>query len=345
MKISYVYKLTSKVTGKYYFGSRTVAKAGLDPLDDLGVYYFSSSAVISSEFKNAPGLFEREIIFTHASREEVCVVEKSYTDIAVSDPMSYNMFSWPETINPIKLGKLGGSGLQARVRVDVELQNAQREWSKKGARVAASIAHSKKDENGKSLHGLKLAQDLNRRIHLAKDDKGKSIHSVMVNKKIHSAKNPEGKSISAVNAGTHTKMKHINDLEFSEKTRVDNSERLKARHQLRLENGKSAIAVVGGKASKLNNKLLEARMVGEAHPFWPAYLRQQEGIKANAERAKPFREECKALCRILGIKLDVHPVSGADKFQARLSELKALLAERTPAKEGYSQELQHGPGR
>jgi hypothetical protein len=76
----YVYKLTNKNTGEFYFGSR-VANIGIkrSPEKDLWKYYFSSSKEIKAII-NAHGaeIFHPEIIYTNTDRDEVYWQEQKF---------------------------------------------------------------------------------------------------------------------------------------------------------------------------------------------------------------------------------------------------------------------------
>jgi hypothetical protein len=68
---SYVYKLTNKVTGQFYFGSRTgnVRKCR-NPEDDLWIYYFSSSRKVKELIEeHGINMFVVEILSRHDDYE------------------------------------------------------------------------------------------------------------------------------------------------------------------------------------------------------------------------------------------------------------------------------------
>lgn len=119
MNISYVYRITHKQTSKWYIGSRTTS---VDPLDDLGIRYFTSG-VAQVEFKSNPDTFTCEILFTHESREVVNAEESRLIDEtdAVGDPMSYNIANWPLVCNPVKAGKKAGY-LTAELGIGIHAQ-------------------------------------------------------------------------------------------------------------------------------------------------------------------------------------------------------------------------------
>lgn len=89
--IPYVYILTDRETGKKYIGSR-YAK-GCEP-DDLGVKYFTSSAVVKPLFQRDPNRFEKQIIAV-ADPEYVIFLEKKLIDFhdAVVSEHFYNRTS------------------------------------------------------------------------------------------------------------------------------------------------------------------------------------------------------------------------------------------------------------
>ena len=88
MHTPYVYRLTDRVTGKRYIGSRYAARC--QP-EDLGVSYFTSSSVVSKLFKSDPARFDKHIIVTGAV-EYVINVERTMIDLygAVISEQFYN---------------------------------------------------------------------------------------------------------------------------------------------------------------------------------------------------------------------------------------------------------------
>jgi hypothetical protein len=84
----YVYRLTDKVNGKRYIGSR-YAKV-CDP-SDLGVSYFTSRPEVSRLFKTDPSRFDKQVIVT-GSKEYVINVEKTLINLydAVNSDEFYN---------------------------------------------------------------------------------------------------------------------------------------------------------------------------------------------------------------------------------------------------------------
>ena len=123
--IPYVYRLTDKVTGKRYIGSR-YAKV-CDP-SDLGVTYFTSRPEVKTMFKFDPDRFKKQIMVT-GTKEYVIEVEKTLIDLydAVKSDDFYN-----RTNNKA-----------------IHVDDAAR------GRVKT---HSEKDGSGKSLHAVKIGR-------------------------------------------------------------------------------------------------------------------------------------------------------------------------------------------
>ena len=121
----YVYRLTDKVNGKRYIGSR-YAKV-CDP-SDLGVSYFTSRPEVANLYRADPSRFEKQIIVV-GEKNYVIKVESDLIDLydAVKSDEFYNRTN-NKAIHP--------------------------EDAKKGT----DKLHSEKDENGKSLHAIKLGK-------------------------------------------------------------------------------------------------------------------------------------------------------------------------------------------
>jgi hypothetical protein len=62
-------------------------------------------------------------------------------------------------------------------------------------RRTALRQHEEKDENGKSLMGVKNAKRLNEIIHAEKDERGKSLHGVKHGNRLHSQRDEQGRSL------------------------------------------------------------------------------------------------------------------------------------------------------
>ena len=67
-KQTYVYKITDRFNGKFYIGYRTCL-ASTDPLDDLGVSYYTSGKM-KDTFRNFKQFFDREIISSHKDKRD-----------------------------------------------------------------------------------------------------------------------------------------------------------------------------------------------------------------------------------------------------------------------------------
>lgn len=91
MKFHYVYRVTSLVESKHYYGSRTSLKP---PVEDIGIEYFTSTTdkKFKKEFKNNPSQFKLKIISEHRTREEALFYEiKLHTRFKVDkNPNFYN---------------------------------------------------------------------------------------------------------------------------------------------------------------------------------------------------------------------------------------------------------------
>lgn len=185
--IPYVYRLTDRVTGKRYIGSR-YAKV-CDP-SDLGVTYFTSRPELAQLFKADPGKFEKQIIVT-GTREYVIKVEFDLIEShgAVMSDEYYNRAN-AKGIHPDDIIKTH------LVKNEFGVSKHASEMGKIGGKVTALIIHKLKDQFGRSVHGVKAGTLLN----MHKNAGGKSISGVKGSAKTHSVKNQDGKSIVGVDA-------------------------------------------------------------------------------------------------------------------------------------------------
>lgn len=81
----YVYKLTHRETGKFYFGYRYTNK--VPAIDDLGVYYFSSSSEVSDlGFSN----FDLVIVAEFSTAEDAYRFENTLIEEHFQNPLCLN---------------------------------------------------------------------------------------------------------------------------------------------------------------------------------------------------------------------------------------------------------------
>ena len=129
-----------------------------------------------------------------------------------------------------------------------------------GGKKGAEKLHEAKDENGKSLHAVRM----NEKIHGEKDENGKSLRSL----NLHKEKDENGKSLHAVGMGK----------KGAEKT-----------HEAKDENGKSVNAVKAGKeggregSKKTNAQIWESTIDGfRSNAGAVAYHNKARGWDPNA---------------------------------------------------------------
>ena len=89
--VVYVYKITFKLTGQFYYGSRTIKTANKRPEDDLFITYFTSSKVIKSLIKeHGAHEFITDILFTSSSYNETYEFEQTLIKTNIQDPLCVN---------------------------------------------------------------------------------------------------------------------------------------------------------------------------------------------------------------------------------------------------------------
>lgn len=149
--IPYVYRLTDKVTGKRYIGSRYAKSCSPD---DLGVTYFTSSRVVKPLFKQDPDRFEKQVLVT-GSVGYVIAVEKTLLDLydAVMSDGFYNLSNGKAIHPDLNGGKLGGA---------------------KSKELGLIQALGRSGAGGRATKGMSYKSELAKRIHSKKNAEGKS---------------------------------------------------------------------------------------------------------------------------------------------------------------------------
>ena len=90
MKTPYVYKVVSKVSGEFYYGSRTCKDC--DTEEDFSVYSTSNS-IVANMIKDNPHLWEKHIEFT-GSTEDVLFTELQLIKKQLHYPLSLNRITF-----------------------------------------------------------------------------------------------------------------------------------------------------------------------------------------------------------------------------------------------------------
>jgi hypothetical protein len=124
-------------------------------------------------------------------------------------------------------------------------------------RKASKIAHSDRDDSGKSINASINAK----KGHEVKNEEGKSVHAIRMVQSVHRAKNEEGKSIQAVKLG---KITHL--LKNEEGKSIRAIEMVQKANEKKTEDGRSFNAVNAAKRRHLNldqdGKSITARQLG-----------------------------------------------------------------------------------
>jgi hypothetical protein len=187
----YTYKVTFEEIPHWYWGVHKEAKFGEvylgSPVTHKWMWEFYTPCVQICE----------EFPFTDEGWKEANQVEDRLIMPDLNNPLCLN-----ESCGAvISLEVLRKSGARAAERLAQEKDERGKckhyvEMGKKGGRHSNrsadhmnEVVHSKKDEEGKSLHTL----NLNRKLHEDRNEEGKSLHSL----KLHSEKDSSGKSLHA----------------------------------------------------------------------------------------------------------------------------------------------------
>lgn len=192
---AYVYRLTDKVTGKYYIGSNY--KKGCCATW-LGTRYFTSSKLIRGLFQYDPDRFVREILVIgdpdYVLDFETRLLEKLD---AKNDHGSYNCHNNKNNLNSRKVGLLTkemGTGIHGRSKEKMSLDGA------KAGKISCEIRHRAKDADGKSI----FAKQIGRASHTIKNSEGKSVRMIDVGKRSmearHKQKDDQGRSLAVMNS-------------------------------------------------------------------------------------------------------------------------------------------------
>lgn len=215
--IPYVYRLTDRETGKRYIGSR-YAKV-CEPAD-LGVSYFTSSKTLSQIFRADPARFEKQIIVT-GDKNYVMGVERSmlvFHDAMLSEGF-YNRTN-NAGVHP-EDNRRGGLKSKAEKTGIFSLTKEQQ-------RVNGLNVHLDKDAAGRSVVAVKLGKLSAER---------RSILGV-------SYLTQEGRSLGGVRSGNAAKENRTGVHAF---TKDERATLINKQHELKTPEGKSALAVSGGR--------------------------------------------------------------------------------------------------
>lgn len=143
MNIPYVYRLTDRLTGKWYIGSSY--RNGCNS-KKLGSIYFSSSKIVKRLYSSDPGRFDKEILL-YGARDYVIEMETrilKHLD-AKNDPKSYNMHNNDcqgnySTLNRSKIASLANESNKLNKTAVYEEGFYTSEKFLEGARQGGNIA-------------------------------------------------------------------------------------------------------------------------------------------------------------------------------------------------------------
>lgn len=144
MYLPYIYKLTDKITGMWYIGSRVSERDQCYP-EELGVRYFTSSLVVEPLFRNSPDRFLKEILVSSEDYEYIIRVEASMLKFrdAKNDPMSYNMHNGEGMMNTKKSGVISGR-VVGKMMYETKTGMFAPEMSGKGGLIGGVVSRDKK---------------------------------------------------------------------------------------------------------------------------------------------------------------------------------------------------------
>ena len=113
----YCYILTKLSNGKKYFGIRwSNIKFNRSPINDFGVFYFTSNLKLQKEFKSNPSNFKFKLHATFDTKEEAINYEYKYNKrYTIKSKKWINRAAYPQIIptdkyNKIKSERMSGSG-------------------------------------------------------------------------------------------------------------------------------------------------------------------------------------------------------------------------------------------
>lgn len=169
----YVYQITNKMDGKYYIGVRSCE---IDPGDDIGVKYFSSSKdkTFQNDQRNNPQYYLYEVIEKFETRELANKLEEViHKRLCVSnDEMSYNLCNAPNNFN--------FSGRIHSDKTKIKMSNAHKgktlskihKKNIKNSHIGKRLSEKTKTKISRSHFGLKHSDDTKfklRQINLGKN--------------------------------------------------------------------------------------------------------------------------------------------------------------------------------
>ena len=169
MVMAYVYKVTNKITGQFYFGSRTnnVAK-GRTPEEDLWKYYFTSSKIVKALIEEyGIDSFDIEILLKD-EQYETCFWEEQKLIFESKDN--------PKRLNKAYVNPVTGKHVLTTFNETLEQKNSR----------AQKISASKKGKfNSNGHYGLRRTVETKEKMKVAQNARGYT-HSEEVKEKMRS---------------------------------------------------------------------------------------------------------------------------------------------------------------
>ena len=186
----YTYWIQDRETGVKYVGLRYFnIKLKRTPLNDFGIYYFTSGQKLKKEFKANPSNFKTKLLFTYDSIEEAIAHELELTDIAKDNKRYANLSSFPRFLyTPEVIQKMSEAQKGKKRKPFTEEHKRKMSKARKNRPPHSEETKKKMSESGKgknnSFFGIKHSEETKRKMSEAR--KGRK-HSEEAKRKISEA--------------------------------------------------------------------------------------------------------------------------------------------------------------
>lgn len=198
----YCYYIKRKSDGLQYFGVRwkNFTKYKRTPIEDFGVYYFSSHSILKKEFKLKPGNFESRIVSTFNTVEEARDYEYRFNKKIIKNKNWLNIQAFPQIIHNTDtklkisewhLGKKLSDNTKNKVRqarkgTKASIKTKEKMSSSQKGNKNHYFGKKHSEETLKKMRGRKVSDEVKKKI--SEKLKGRKLSKEVIKKMVLSRK-------------------------------------------------------------------------------------------------------------------------------------------------------------